>query len=57
MKVKLKNSGLVPTFSENMPSGIVPKPPKPGFVSFGAIDVGVILVFVSAKPSLIGMNY
>jgi len=40
MKVRLKSFGLMPTFSENMPSGIVPKPPKPGFVSFGAIDVG-----------------
>jgi hypothetical protein len=29
-------------FSENIPSGIVP---KPGFVSFGAIDVGVIWGF------------
>ena len=28
-----------------MPNGIVPKPPKPGFVSFGAIDVGGYLVF------------
>jgi len=40
MKVRLKSFGLVPAFSENMPSGIVPKPPKPGFVSFGAIDLG-----------------
>jgi hypothetical protein len=25
---------------ENMPGGIPPKQPKPGFVSYGAIDVG-----------------
>ena len=37
--------GLVLKNFENMPSGIVPKPPKPVFVSFGAIDVGVIWVF------------
>ena len=30
-----------------MPSGIVPKPPKPGFVSFGAIQVGVVWIFFS----------
>jgi hypothetical protein len=29
----------------NMPSSIVPKPPKPGFGRFGAIDVGVIWSF------------
>ena len=37
--------GLVLKNFENMPSGIVPKPPKPGFVSFGAIDAEAIWVF------------
>jgi len=46
VKVRLKSFGLMPTFSENMPSGIVPKPPKPGFVSFGAIDVGAVWNFL-----------
>ena len=44
MKVKLKRFGLVFENLENMPSSIVPKPPKPGFVSFGAIDVRVIRI-------------
>jgi hypothetical protein len=42
---KLKSSGWELKNFENMPSGIVPKSPKPGFVSFGAIDVGVIWSF------------
>ena len=46
MKVKLKRFGLVFENLENMPSSIVPKPPKPGFVSFGAIDLAVIWSFV-----------
>ena len=42
--MELKSSGLVLKNFENMPSGIVAKPPKPRFVSFGAIDVGVIRI-------------
>ena len=41
----LKSSGLIPIFSENMPSGIVAKSPKPGFGPFGGIDVGVVWSF------------
>ena len=44
VKVKLKRFGLVFENLENMPSGIVPKPPKPSFVSFCAIYVGVIRI-------------
>ena len=45
MKVKLKSFGLILKNFENISSGIVPKPPKPGFVSFGAIDAEAIWVF------------
>ena len=46
-----KGSGLRSENFENMPSVIVPKPPKPGFVSFGAITVGCFPVLkVPAIP-------
>jgi hypothetical protein len=35
-----KGSGLRSENFENMHSVIAPKPPKPGFGSFGAIDLG-----------------
>ncbi len=42
MKVKLKSSGLVRTDFENVPSDIVTKPPKPGFVGFGITNRGIL---------------
>jgi len=39
MKVELKYSGLAPTFFENIPGGIVP---KPGYGLFGGIDMGYL---------------
>jgi hypothetical protein len=32
--------GFLYCFPKKYAGGIVPKPPKPGFVSFGAIDAG-----------------
>ena len=45
--MKLKSSGLELKKLENMPSGIVPKAPKPGYVSFGAIKVGYFGILCS----------
>jgi hypothetical protein len=42
-------SGLRSENFGNIPSGIVPKPPKPGFVNFGAIDVGGFGAFLLAN--------
>ena len=44
--VKLDSSGLVLKEFENMPGWIVPKGPKPGYGSFGAIGVGCFWGFV-----------
>jgi hypothetical protein len=37
-------------YSVNMPSGIVTKPPKPGFVGFGSTYLGDYQEFFSVLP-------
>jgi hypothetical protein len=39
-----------PTSVANMPSGIVTKPPKPGFVGFGSTYLGHFQEFFSVLP-------